>query len=66
MPKTIGKVRDVAQEPFLLFLRDQEFRSHHIVFHTFFILLFSQKMENVNILHVLLHMNDSGVYLYFI
>lgn len=35
MPKTIGKVRDVAQEPFLLFLRDQEFRSHHIVFHTF-------------------------------
>lgn len=46
MPKTIGKVRDVAQEPFLLFLRDQEFRSHHIVFHTFFYtLIFSKNSE---------------------
>lgn len=47
MPQTNDNVRDVAQEPFFLsFLRDQEFRSHHKVFHTFFSTLIFSKNGN--------------------
>lgn len=57
--RTIGKVRNMAQEPLFFFV----FKRSRISYIFFSTLIFSI-MENFNIL--LLHMHDSGLYLYFI